>query len=487
MAKDILVNTNTGDFLVPERDSKGSYWDVVWGKLFENDTIEYMNIVVPDWYLSSIRYTDDEYVCLIHADYYPVESAFQTRFVVSYSDGYVDAIELDNDIISPVSVVYIPNDLGQLITLSASQLPMISVNGYFKLLFRRYLNSNYEHAILYQSEDLDFDIGESDNQSAQLLARCAPGSYYRFPGLGVDLTKYINSVVDHTVLTQSLVDEFKSDYKTIIEAEFNNANGDLNVVFSGTREANDTNLADPDLLDIDLFKLSDDEYIRTMALSIIGTVEGNGKYIIDVLSQYNFAGIWDVGRKCKLTNLSTLAVHKSAFIAESGEIKTDENVGQYIAESKVEGGKLYAFEYLANNAGIISGYTTDSEGRRTPWYYQASSLLTTLTDPQYVHPLVNTTSSDNYNCILNDLQIKRRCFIPLQDMKIAYPIGGNSSIPPSDDIGIREIANIAGNYKSLLALFVHPVTSKLFGVVPSDSEILSVLIDSKTNRLLVIK
>lgn len=488
MAKDILVNTNTGDFITPEHDAKASYWEVVWGKLFETDTMEYMNIIVPDWYLGHIRYVNDEFVCQVHADYNPSDEAFQARFVVSYDDDYTNAIELDSNVIHPVTVVYYPNTSGESISIMASQLPMVDINGYFKLLFKRYVKGNFEYAVIYQSEDSDFKTGDSDDQSAQLLARCAPGSYYRFPGLGVDLTKYINSVVDHTQLIQSLVDEFKSDSKTIIEAEFNNANGDLNVVFSGTREANDTNLTDPDLLDVELFQLADDDYVRVMAQAANGIKSDNVGFIQDLISQSELIGIWDIGCECELTKLESTTTHANSVINMAGEIVTDNEAGQYIAESEVETGTLYAFDYKANNAGIVTTYSTsDSDSARKSRYYQNSSLLATKTSPAYVHPIVDTQLSDEYYRILNDLQIRRRCFIPLQNVTIVYAIGGNSKEEPTGDVGIRKVSNVAGNYKSLLGLFVHPVTSKLFGIVSVDSEIEDILIDFKTQRLLIIK
>lgn len=487
MAKDILVNTNTGDFLMTEHDAKVTYWEVVWGKLFSTDTMEYMNIVVPDWYLSNIRYTDDEYICQVHADYYPVDEIFQARFVVGYSDGYVNAVSLDSNVIQPVTVIFYPNTSGESINILASQLSMIDVNGYFKLKFKRYVNGNYQNAVIYQAEDSDFSIGDSDNQSAQLLARCAPGSYYRFPGLGVDLTKYINSIVGHTQLVQSLVDEFKSDSKTVIEAEFNNENGDLNVSFSGTREANDYNLTDPDLLDVDLFQLADDDYVRAMAKSANVISSDNVGYVQDLISHSELVGIWDIGNECELSKLDYTVSNTSAVINAVGEIEDDADNGQYIVESEVESGTLYAFDYKANNAGILVESSTDSEGNETTEYCQKSSLLTTETTSKYVYPIIETSSMDEYSRALNDLQIRRRCFVPLQNMTIAYPIGGNSSQEPTGEVGIRKVIDKAGNYKSLLALYVHPVTSKLFGVVSVDSEIEDVWIDMGTQRLLIIK
>lgn len=497
MAKDILVNTNTGDLITSQYDLKTTYWEVVWGKLFDTDNGEYMNIVIPRWYVGRVRYEDNTYECQVHAAYYPVDQSFQVRFVVSNGSGYDDASALDNKVPAPTTAVYYPPETVRAAELLASQLPLLNVNGHFKVSFKRYKNSDFTRAIIYQSENSDFEIGESDNQSAQLLARCAPGSYYRFPGIGVDLTKYINSVVDHTDLTESLVEEFASDYKSVTSAEFDNSTGDLLVDFNGTREAADTDLIDPDKLDLELLRIADDEYIRTLYQTGRAENADNEFDLKNFLSYSHFLGLYDIGCNCKLGKTASSVV-SHGYLTKDGKISNGVETG--LASMQVEAGKLYALNYnFSSNNEIcqMHAYVNDFDenGYAHRHSYYTHNPLFALSDAEG-----NVMHADFYFYCDNVDERRRygwaygnrRLFIPKEDMTLNFTVGSKYSTGASlNTNGYREgiylVEDTPGNYTSVLGIALDTVRGKLFGIVTEGSLIEDVKIDIKTNKLFIIK
>lgn len=509
MARDILVNTNTGDFIVPQHDAHESYYEVLWGKLFDGDSSEYMNIVVPTWAVGRIAYEDNRYECLVHASYYPVDSTFQIRFVFEGNDGYVDASTLNANIPVATTAVYYSSITDNPTDLLASQLPMIDVNGYFKIVFMKYDTFEYTRAIVYQADDADFSIGDSDNQSAQLLARCAPGSYYRFPGLGVDLTKYINSVVDHTRLTESLVNEYKSDYKTVTEAEFDNTTGDLKVQFSGTRVADDDNLTDPNLLDLELLRVADDEYIRTLYKLALSTESNNEEAIQTMTSFDNFFGIYDIGSECKLgTSVGEASSHY--YINSDGRrLQDDSTKKNGLATMKVEAGNLYAlnydFTYHGNDDTTDSMMTYDEQADHATDEDENGNHYDL---PTWSHdPLFALYDSDDnvqyidqpFYCAREEQRFaygwsfsNRRMFIPLVDMTMWFMVGANYVNETTLSVngykeGIYLVPNEKGNFASVLGIALDRNNGKLIGVVTNDSLIEDAKINTTTNELLIIK
>lgn len=496
MAKDILVDTNKGDFLSPEWDKKIQYWEVIWGKLFDTDKAFYMNIIVPDNQRSTVRYDkDNRFVCYVHADYCAEAAHFIVRFVVrKNTDGsLMDFHTINQSVPYPSEGAYRQSFMSTPQLIYASQLQIIENGGYFQVEFQSYNGGNITRAIFYQAEAVDFQIGEGENQSAQLLARCAPGKYYRFPTTGVDLTKYIGSVVDHTDLSKVLQDEFEYDQKNITEADFNNTNGDLQILFNGANEAEDKDLDDPNTLDVELFRVADDEYVRALYKAAQGILMDNEGYRSDILDwSGNLIGIWDVGSKCKLNKYSYQYPSTKQRITQGGVVTPSDGISYAVGHYKMEVGKLYALNYdgsvLPIDTHRIYKDTASSKDGSSPtitvWKWDGL-FAAEVGDSLFVDEPYFTTDYAEY--LERNKALNRRLLIPLKECTFHCYIGSEQEDITTKGYGLTTVADDSGNYASILAIAKHPTTGKLYGIVSLDSQIEEVRIEINSGRLLVIK
>lgn len=481
MAKDILVNTQSGDWLVSESDSKTAFWNVVWGKLFDSDKSEYMNIIVPSAYINKIQYKNNQFECLVQADYYPVNDVFLARLVVkNVATGKYNLIQ-DYSTNAPdaMGVVYYPTYTSKPQDINICQLPLVDVNGRFKLLFKRYNNSNFSRAIIASTKNADFTIGESDSQSAQLLARCAPGKYYRHPTTGLDLTKYINSVVEHTDMTTQLIKQFSADSKQITEAEFDSNTGDLQIVFSGTKEADDKKLSTIDKLDVDLFRIADDDFIRAAYKEAQSIADDNSTFVEDLVSTSNFMGIYDIGNSAKLDKITPTIT--------SGILRNDGTIGEstslFVATMKLEAGRLYAINYPTD---IIKTHIINKKPLIAEWLHNTLFILYADDKPVYIDTPFRTKYIHE-TMRYGETFSNRRCFIPLTDLVIKFYAGNSETYLSSNSYGIYPVSDVSGNYNSILGLAENPITGKVTGIITNHSLIDDIKIDVKTNQILIIK
>lgn len=481
MAKDILVNAQSGNLIFSDNLPQTTFWNVVWGKLFNSDEAEYMNIIVPSGYINSIQYTDNQYECAVHADYYPVNETFLVRLVVqNVATGEYNRIQ-DYSQNAPESMgaVYYPTYTSKAEDINACQLPIVDIDGNFKVLFKKYSNSNFSRAVITSAKDADFTIGNSDSQSAQLLARCAPGKYYRYPTTGLDLTKYINSVVEHTDMASQLVKQFTSDSKQISEAEFDSNTGDLQIVFSGTEEADDKNLTAPDKLDVDLFHIADDDFIRAAYKEAQSITDSNEEFLANLIATTSFMGIYDIGNAAELDKISPEIT--SGEISAGGEIINSST--SYVASMKLEAGKMYAICYPSSVIKIRI-QTAPSPA----WVFQHNPLFALYKDDNIVYvdePFYSHAQLDwvNYkNSFAN-----RRCFIPLTDLTIKFYAGTSTNYISTNGYGIYPVTDKSGNYNSILGLSANSITGRLTGMITNHSIIEDIKIDVKTNQILIIK
>lgn len=481
MAKDILINTQSGDLIVSDNLPQTAFWDVVWGKLFDSDEEEYMNIIVPSGYINNIQYSNNQCECVIHADYYPVDEIFLIRLVVfNVATGKYDRIQ-DYSPNAPESmgVVYYPTYTSKAQGVNACQLPIIDADGNFKVLFKKYSNSNFSRAIITSAKDTDFAIGDSDSQSAQLLARCAPGKYYRYPTTGLDLTKYINSVVNHTDMASQLVKQFFSDSKQISEAEFDSNTGDLQIVFSGTTEADDKKLIAPSKLDIDLFRIADDDFVRAAYKEAQSIADSNEDFLTSLIATTSFMGIYDISNTAKLDKISPKIA--LGAINANGEVVVSSN--KYIASMELEIGRIYAICYppsVVNMKIPTAQYPIGTYSHSPLFVLRKNEEIVYVDEPFYSHhPLEMIAYKNSF--------ANRRCFIPLTDLTITFYAGTSNDYVSTNEYGIYPISDESGNYNSILGLSANNITGKLTGMVTNHSVIEDVKIDMKTNQILIIK
>lgn len=475
MAKDILVNTQSGDFIVSEDMPQTSYWDVVWGKITDSDKSEYMNIVVPSGYINSVQLKNNKFECYAKAEYYPVNSEFLVRLVVLNvaTNEYVPIQNYGVNAPLPSGAEYYPSYTAKSQNVMACQLPMIDSDGQFKISFSQYAKTGVAYATICSAKGVDFSIGDSDSQSAQLLARCAPGKYYRYPTTGLDLTKYINSVVEHTDMVDSLVSQFKSDSKQISEAEFDSSTGDLQVAFIGTKEAEDNNLIDPSLLNVELFRIADDDFVRTIYKNTHAATSNAG--FIEGLMGGSFFGLYDIGCAAELDkNVQDISIADGGLDG-SGNLATSSN-GAKIATMQLIAGKIYAADYGSEIC------TKDGDEWRT------DVLFAIYTDDMeelvYLDEPFSTSSFLEYDAFVNSFK-NRRCFIPLENLRIRYRVW--DAADGKTKYGIYPLVDESSNYNSILGIAINDANGKLTAITSVQSNIENVKIDVKTNQILVIK
>ena len=480
MAQDILVNTQSGDFIISESAPQTAYWNVVWGRLFDTDDMEYMNIVVPRGYMNKIKYENNQYECLASAEYYPVNNTFLVRLVVeNIATGRYDLVkDYIHNAPDTTGAVYYPTYTGKAQEITACQLPIVNAEGKFRIVFKKYENSSYSRAVIMSASDADFAVGQSDSQSAQLLSRCAPGKYYRFPTTGLDLTKYINSVVEHTDMTEQLVKQFSSDSKQISEAEFDSSTGDLQIIFSGTDEAEDQNLTDPNLLDVELFRMADDDFIRAMYKQAAGIADNNEDFIGDIVSTLNLIGMLDIDCEAELDAITP--------IVSLGSIQPDGSIGnsdsEYVAIMELTANTIYAINYPQS----IIKHTSNADGVVINWFHNTIFSLYKDDKPIYVAEPFFTNNKDELLQYVSTFN-NRKCFIPLTNLTIKFYAGTDNNWLYNNGYGICPVSDVHGNYNSILGLIEDSSSGKLSGIVTSHSVVDDIKIDIQTNQVLIIK
>ena len=480
MAKDILINTQSGDCLVSKSMTQTSIWEIVWGKLFDTDEVEYMNILVPSGYVNHIQYQNNQFLCYIHADYHPSNNTFIARLVVANAaTGKYDLIQNYNiNAPEPMGVVYYPTYTGKPQDINACQLPMVDVDGNFCLLFKQYGNSNFSRAIITSAKNTDFVIGKSDNQSSQLLAKCAPGKYYRFPTTGLDLTKYINSVVEHTDITSQIIKQYNSDSKQVLEAEFDSNTGDLQIVFTGDNVADDNGLTDPNKLDVSLFRMADDDFIRAAYKESQSLDDNNADFIEELVVSSNFVGLYDIGNMAELDKINPTI--SQGIIKADGRLEKSST--SYLGIMELEAGKMYAVNYPPS---VIKFQEQKFDGV-SEWYGNILFALYQNNKPMYIDYPFATASQVECIAFMRNMK-NRKCFVPLIPLTVKFYAGDSQDYVAKTGYGIRPILDKAGNFNSILGLTAHTITGKLTGIVMAHSYIEDVKIDAKTNQILIIK
>lgn len=226
MVKDILLDVNECDILLADTSSSNEpCFDVEWSG-------SVCKILVPSAYSSLVKYTDGEFVCKCIIPYKPLNSVFT---IVVYVGG-----TLSTTISGGEAKSYLFGALTAT-TMKACQLPVINHDFVYRVQFV----SGKSCAFVYSGESMDLAIGPSDNQSAQLLSLCAPGKNYRYPTLGVDITRYVNTVVGHTDIQKRLREQFLADNKNLYDAAFDSDTGEVSTTFSPESESADDDWLTP--------------------------------------------------------------------------------------------------------------------------------------------------------------------------------------------------------------------------------------------------
>lgn len=81
--------------------------------------------------------------------------------------------------------------------------------------------------VLYDAEELDFNIIKANRQNGNMLLKCVPTNNYRYPVTGVGLIRWTNSNIEYTRLSEILQREFQDDGVTVMDASYDFDTKDL--------------------------------------------------------------------------------------------------------------------------------------------------------------------------------------------------------------------------------------------------------------------
>ena len=83
------------------------------------------------------------------------------------------------------------------------------------------------NVMLYNSDELDFNIIKANRQNGNMLLKCVPTNNYRYPVTGVGLIRWTNSNIEYTNLSEVLQREFQDDGVTVKDASYDLESKDL--------------------------------------------------------------------------------------------------------------------------------------------------------------------------------------------------------------------------------------------------------------------
>jgi hypothetical protein len=478
MAKDLLLNIDVGDIQLEKGLSADNLcFTSKWGNILDgdNDGVLYLNIIIPSMYQNSLRYDENDiFECNFKATYCPDTRYFFIRFLIDNNGIYQN---LDSSIIpipNILSVKTYKNGSCELTDIGACQLPIININGEFKIVTRKTDNIIAE---LYSMSSSDIDFGNSSDQSAKLLSLCAPGKNYRFPLSGVGITDYINSVVANSDLAEKLAKEFENNNTPISSAEFDPDTGDLKITQSADLEEDISgNIED---LDLDIVLNASDEFIReTLKLTEDVSPEDIFKEFADLENIY---GIFTLGSvSMDIVNDNTLNDKTFSFYNESNKSYFK---GYDAPNYVVVSGMLYPGDLI-----MLNGFRWEAQSQNQESGEVISvntPFVLTAEDQEFDGTLIKDESL--YSKVSVQVFDTRydECGIVLKKCKVFYTLHAQELESKSRGVFRLNVNNDV--VKDMLCLVHDPITGRLLAHISSNSNIQSVSLDQQRGRLLINK
>lgn len=479
MAKDLLLNIDVGDILLEKKlDSDNLCFNSKWGKALDgdNDGVLYLNIIIPSMYKNSLRYDENDiFECNFKATYCPDTRYFFIRFLIDNNGIYQN---LDSSIIpipNILSVKTYKNGSFELTDIGACQLPIININGEFKIVTRKTDNTIAE---LYSSSSSDIDFGNSSDQSAKLLSLCAPGKNYRYPLSGVGITDYINSVITNSDLAEKLVNEFSNNNTPVSSAEFDPDTGDLKITQSEDLEEDISgNIED---LDLDIVLNASDEFIRETLKTT------NDVPTADVLKEFseleNIYGIFFLGDvQMDMVNDKTLGNKTFSFYHDT----TNESYfkGYDAPNYVVVSGTLYPGDIIMLKNFV---WETPSQNKENGDIVEVNTPFV-ITDEQQDFDGTLIKDESLYSKVSVQIFDTRydECGIILKKCKVFYTLHAQDLISKSK--GVFRLNVESDVARDMLCLVHDPITGRLLAHIAQNSNIQSINLDQQRGRLLITK
>lgn len=209
MRKDIEIHINTGDITLKATNRYKLYPFRMVDNPEGLERYAYAEIEIPDTLPGNAPFASGIYVSIPYTPIYK-EFAIRIKRVVSDDDFSYVTNPTDG---SEWFIVQAGRYGGEIENAYLSELFLISEDNYFIIL-------KESKAQLYAADQLDFNIINCDRQNSNLLISCVPTNNYRYPLTGVGLIRWINSSMNSSELTDTLMREFSEDGMTINNARF---------------------------------------------------------------------------------------------------------------------------------------------------------------------------------------------------------------------------------------------------------------------------
>lgn len=477
MVKDILLNIDASDVRFTDKsDSAAVYYETIWGNVFDTDTanILYLNIVVPQAQSKLLTFDGNgDFSCNIQTAYHPEDRDFYVRFVILQNGEYKQFSS--SSLPSSARAKSYFDDFYNLQAISACQLLNIDENGYYEVVIH---NSDTLSAEIYSSENSDLLYGESDDQSAKLLSLCAPGKNYRFPITGVGITDYINTVIDHTNLSERMISEFKSNSTPVISASFDNTSGNLKVEQS-SEEEQDLDFEDLTDSDYEIIQAADDAFIRKYTLSTADTDITASDIILELASLVDVYAIYEL-EDVEKTVLQDTKLPGYALVFDTntnGECGfTGLKNSNFVAVSaELNPGDLI---YLNNRKQL--SYTDGSTEKQAtvPFVFTSPDKTfngSATNDDSYYKKVAVTSNKTTYD----------ECAIIMKKCKLFYSCLVDDLNNAKNCIYKIEVNNLS--VKNLLVLVNDHITGRLIAYTSANTDISSIKQNQEKSQLIISK
>lgn len=448
-----MVDLTERDLLLADSTNYSSepIFSVLWGNIFDEDEAFgdlICNILIPEGYWSMIKYVDNEFICYFNSPYVPNTRNFRVR-LVGFKDGQYSLFRSIRGDFGLPAFSYV-NGRNIAAPISASYLPMVDINGYYKTRFiQNSLTEELDKVYIYSAQATDLSIGFSDNQASQLLTLCAPGKSYRYPTTGVGIVRYLNQVIEHTDLQETLQSQFEADKKSIKSAQFDTDTGKLSVIATPEQEIKETPLS-IDLLDVDFFTQFTDEFVRrNVVLDELSDIE-----FIKLLNSYpNTLNLLLFIDESTVIKRLTDSVIPGRFDSMGNIIESDEF---YIVSATIDGGSIIMFddedEDNIDDSPIFIVNDTDE-----------TRLYTSLVAQPY-------WIADNCH----------KCFILNHRATIKYMIRQSQY---QSGKGLFIVPQTSSNIKNMLGIVQDSNTGRLLGLVSNATNISDITLDEITRHI----
>lgn len=453
MVRDLILDLPERDLSLIDKSLETELiFDTVWGNLFDEDEandVLICNIIIPEAYWSVIKFVDGELTCCFQTSYYPDERNFNIRPIALKDGKYYLFGELGMDL--GVSAFSYGLNKNIAAPIAASMLSLINIEGVYRVrILQNTTSQSLNKAYIYSAFKTDIEVNFSDDQSAQLLSLCLPGNYYRYPTTGIGITKYLNSVISHTDLTEILQTQFELDNRSLEEAEFDTDTGKLTIVCRPEEETEDTGLSGIDSLNLDFFERFTDDFIRrNVVLNEVDDLD-----FLSALSQYErILGIL-LFTDSKTSPVRIADQLQEGRFDEVGNIIPDD---EYIVVSgTLESNSIIMFDDMLEDQIMGSPVFIVNDNDKTRLYTSLVEQIYWITE----------------NC--------HKCFVLKKRASVKYMIKRSQFQAGK---GLFIIPQTSDNFKNMIGLCQDSITGRLIGVVSSNTNISDITLDEVTEHI----